>query len=146
VALRNGDAVDHLVLLEDGVNLDRLLEETVAELDLVSDTATVDLNLHQVSLLLLEWCLADLSVCEHADHRTVLLDTLELAGEVCAFGFGVSLGVLGEGLLLRPIPVLVEAALELVGKMFSPDCGEGAETARGFDVADEADDDHLLLV
>jgi hypothetical protein len=62
VALGNGNAVDHLVLLEDSIDLDGLLEETVAELDLVCDGTTVDLDLHQVRLFLLEGSLTDLGV------------------------------------------------------------------------------------
>ena len=37
------------------------------------------------------------------------------------------------------LPVLVEATLALFGKMLGPDGGEGAETAGGLDVADNAD-------
>src|SRR5687768_17005199 len=54
VTLGDGDHVNDLVLLEDGVDGDGLLEEAVAEVDLVGDGAAVDLDLHQVGLLLLE--------------------------------------------------------------------------------------------
>jgi len=57
VTLCDSNDIDHLVLLEDGADVDRFLEQTMAELDLVGDGTTVDLDLHQVSLLLLEWCL-----------------------------------------------------------------------------------------
>lgn len=114
VTLGDGDAVNHLVLLEDGVDLHWLLEETVAELDLVSDGATVDLDLHKVGLLLLERSLVDLGVGKHTHDGAVLLDALEVAGDGLAALLGVLLGVLGEGLLLGLVPVLVEAALHLV--------------------------------
>ena len=84
VTLGDGDAVDHLVLLEDGVDLDWLLEEAMRELNLVCDGATVDLDLHEMGLLLLEWGLADLGVGEDADDGAVLLDALELAGDALA--------------------------------------------------------------
>ena len=112
--LGDGNDIDHLILLEDGVDLDWLLEETVAETDLVLDGATVDLNLHEMCLLLLQRCRADLGVGKHAHNSAVFLDALELAGDAGARALGVLLGVLGESLLLGLVPVLVEAALELI--------------------------------
>lgn len=140
VTLGDGDDVNVLVLLEDGGDLDGLLEELEAKVDLVGDGTTVELDLHEVSPLLGETSLADLGVGEDTDDSAVLADALELAGDRLATILGVLLGVAGEGLLLGTVPVLVEAALELIGEMVSPDGGEGAETAGGFDVANETDD------
>lgn len=81
VTLGDGDAVDHLILLEDGIDLDWLLEQAVAEVDLVCSASTVDLNFHQVSLLLLEGSRADLSVCEDTNNCAVLLDALKFPGD-----------------------------------------------------------------
>jgi hypothetical protein len=134
MTLSDGDDINHLVLLEDGADLDRLLEQAVGEDDLVSDAAAVDLDLHQVSLLLLERGLADLAVGEDADDGAVLLDALELAGDGRPGVLGVLLGVLGEGLLLALVPVLVEAALDLVAEMLGPDRGQGAKTAGSLNV------------
>lgn len=120
MAFGDGDAVNHLVLLEDGGNLDRLLEECMTKVDLVGDGAAIDLDLHQVGLLLLEWGLANLGVGKDANDSAVLLDTLEVAGDALAALLGMFLRVLGEGLLLAAVPVLVEASLEFVGKMLSP--------------------------
>ena len=100
VTLGDSDAVDHLVLLEDGIDLDRLLEETLCEVDLVCDGATVDLDLHEMCLLLAEGSLADLGVSEDADDGAVFLDALEFAGDRRRFALRVFLGVLSEGLLL----------------------------------------------
>lgn len=143
VALGDGDDVDHLVLLKDGVNGDGLLEEVLAKGDLVGDAAAVDLDLHEVGLLLLEGRLADLGVGEDANDGAVLLDALELAGDAGAARLAVLLGVLGEGLLLALVPVLVEAALDLVRQVLSPHGGEGAQAAGGFDVTNETNNDHL---
>ena len=143
VTSSNGNHVNHLVLLENGVDGDGLLEEVVAEVDLVGDGTTVDLDLHEVGLLLLERGLADLGVGEDADDGAVLLHALELAGDGSAAGLGVLLGVLGEGLLLALVPVLVEAALELVAQMLGPDGGERAQTAGSLDVANQTNNDHL---
>ena len=143
VTLGDSDDIDHLVVLEDGGDLDGLLEETVTVRDLVGDGATVDLDLHKVGLLLLEGSLGDLGVGEDTDDGAVLLDALELAGDGLAGGLGVLLGVLGEGLLLALVPVAVEAALDLVAQVLSPDGGERAETAGSLDVTNETDGDHL---
>lgn len=142
VTLGNGDDVNGLVLLEDRLDVNGLLEVLLGEVNLVRDGATVDLDLHQVRLLLLEASLADLGVGKDTDDRAVLLDALELTGDRLTVVLGVLLGVLGEGLLLRAVPVLVESALELVRKVLSPDGGERAETTGSLDVADNTDGNH----
>jgi hypothetical protein len=144
VTLGDGNAVDHLVLLEDGVDLHGLLEQAVSEGDLVRHAAAVDLDLHQVGLLLLQRGLTDLGVCQDAHDGAVFLDALEFARHGAVLAFGVLLGVLCEGLLLRAVPVLVEAAFEFVGEMLGPDGGQRPQAAWSFDVADETNDHHLV--
>lgn len=143
LTLGDGDNVNHLVVLEDGGDLDGLLEKAVGERDLVGDVATVDLDLHQVGLLLLERSLGDLGVCEHTDDLGVLLDALELLGDGRTVVLGVLLGVLGEGLLLALVPALVEATLDLIAQVLGPDGGERTETAGSLDVANDTNSDHL---
>lgn len=53
------------------------------------------------------------------------------------------LGVLCEGLLLRAIPILVEATLQFVRQMLGPDGGEGPQATGCLDVSDKTDDDQL---
>lgn len=146
VALGDSDAVDHFILLKDGVDLHWLLEEAVSEVDLVGDAATVDLDLHEVGLLLLERSGADLSVGEDTDNRAVLPDALKLTGDRGALVLRVLLGVLGEGLLLRLVPVLIKAALELVTQVLSPNSGERSETAGSLNVANKTNNDHLMSI
>lgn len=146
VTLGDGDDINHLILLEDGVDVDGLLEQVLGEVDLVGDGATVDLDLHEVGLLLLDRGLADLGVGEHAHNGAVLLHALQLAGDGGTLLLGVRLGVLGEGLLLALVPVLVEAALELVAQVLSPDGGERAETAGSLDVANDTNGNELRVV
>ena len=142
VTLRYGNDIDDLILLENGADGYRLLEETMGKLDLVGNGATVNLDLHEVGLLLAETRLADLSVSKDTDDCAVLADTLELTSDGLATILRVLLGVAGEGLLLRAVPVLVESTLELIGKVGSPDSRKSAETAGGFYVANDTDDDH----
>ena len=140
MTLRDGDDVDTLVLLEDGADLHRLLEEAVRELDLVRDGTTVDLDLHKVRLLLGEAGLADLGVRKDTDDGAIFADTLELAGNRLATVLRMLLSVAGEGLLLGAVPVLVEPPLELVREMGGPDGGEGSETTRSLDISNDTDD------
>ena len=114
MALCHTDGVDHLVLLENGADVHWLFEEALAELDLVGDGAAIYLDLHEVRLLLLERSLRDLGMSEDADDSAVLLDALKLARDRLAAVLCVLGGVLGESLLLRLVPVLVEATLDLV--------------------------------
>ncbi|KAM3082632.1 hypothetical protein ACMFMF_011941 [Clarireedia jacksonii] len=134
VTLGDGNDIDHLILLEDGTDLNWLLEETAGEVNLVSNATSVNLNLHQMSLLLLERSLSDLSVSKDTDDGTVFLDALEFAGDGGATVLRVLLGVLGESLLLALVPVLVESALNFVAQMLGPDSGEGSKTTRSLNV------------
>lgn len=143
VTLGDGNDIDHLVLLEDGVDVNGLLEQVAGEVNLLGDGATVDLDLHKVGLLLLDGGLADLGVGEKTDDGAVLLDALKLACDGSTAVLGVLLGVAGEGLLLALVPVLVEAPLDLVAQMLSPDGGERAETTGGFNVTDNTDSNKL---
>lgn len=143
VTLGDGDDINHLILLKDGVNANGLLKQILTERDLVGDAAAVDLNLHEMGLLLLKGSLADLGVGKNTHDSAVLLDTLELAGDAGALGLGVLLGVLGESLLLRLVPILVEATLDLVRQVLGPHGGEGAQATGSLDVTDKTNNDHL---
>jgi len=138
----NTDGVDHLELVEDLSDGDFTLELLEAPIDLLGDGATVDLDLEEVSLALAEVKLGELGAGEDTDDCAVLLYSLKVALDgVLALGILlVSLRVVSEGLLLRVLPVLVEAALELIREMLSVDGRESAEATGGLNVTDEADD------
>lgn len=140
MTLGDGNNIDDLVLLKDRGNLHRLLEETMGELNLVGDRATVDLDLHEVGFLLAKTSLPDLGVGENTDNSAVFADTFKFAGDRLSTILSVLLSVPGEGLLLRAVPVFVEATLELVGKMGCPDGRESAEATGGLDITDNAND------
>ena len=79
VALSNSNNVDVLVLFEDVGDSNGLLEEAMSVGDLVRDRSPVHLDFHEMSLLLTQPGLADLSVSENTDDGAVFANTLELA-------------------------------------------------------------------
>lgn len=142
VTLCDADDIDVLVVLKDGGDVDRLLEVGLCKLDLVRYRSSVDLDLHQVRLLLRQARLSDLGVCEHADDGAVLADALELLCDRLSGALCVLCGVLCEGLLLAPVPVLVEPPLYVVREVLGPDGRQRSQASWGLAVADDADDDH----
>jgi len=117
MALGDGNNVHTLILLEDCRNLYWFLEESLTELNLIGNGTAVKLDLHQVRLLLAETSLPDLSVSKDTNNSAIFADTFEFAGDGLATILGVLLGVTGESLFLRSIPVFVEATLNFVRKM-----------------------------
>mmetsp|Transcript_15710 Transcript_15710/g.38130 ORF Transcript_15710/g.38130 Transcript_15710/m.38130 type:complete len:293 (+) Transcript_15710:1847-2725(+) len=137
----DADAVDHLVLGEDGVHGNGLLEVLVGEVNLLGNVlATIDLDLHHVRLLLLQVLhLAHLRVGDDADHVGVLAQHVQVPLDGAVL---VLLGVLGERLLLGLEPVLVEAALDLVVEVLSPHGVERTQACGSTHVANAANDNH----
>mmetsp|Transcript_109863 Transcript_109863/g.153989 ORF Transcript_109863/g.153989 Transcript_109863/m.153989 type:complete len:364 (+) Transcript_109863:1003-2094(+) len=136
VTLGDTNNINHLILIEDGVDSDLLLEVSSGELNLVGDAATVNLDFHNVSLLLSEVKLVDLGLDDDSDDGAVLLDSVELSLDVL---LRPVLGVLGESLLLGGHPVLVHSSLEVVIQVLSPDGAEGSQASGGIDVSDNTD-------
>jgi hypothetical protein len=136
------NSVDHFVLLEDLADGNFTLELLEGPVDLLGNGATVDLDLEEVSLALSEVELGKLSAGENSDNSAVLLDSLKVAlNALLALGILlIALSVVSEGLLLGVLPVLVEAASELVRQVLGVDGGEGAETAGSLNVTNETDD------
>ena len=77
VTLGDGNDVDVLVLFEDGRDIDGLLEEAVGVFNLFSDRPSIYLDLHEMSLLLAQTSLADLSVGKNTDDSTVFADAFK---------------------------------------------------------------------
>ena len=138
------NSIDHLELVEDLTNGDFTLELLEGPIDLLGDSATIDLDLEEVGLALSEVELGELSGSEDTDDVAVLLDSLEVSldGLLGLVVLLVALSVLGEGLLLGVLPVLVETASELLGEVLSVDGGESAESSGGLNVTDKTDDLH----
>lgn len=83
---------------------------------------------------------------EDTDDSAVLFDALEFAGDGGGAALRVLLGVASEGLLLALVPVLVEAALELVAQVLSPDSSERAETTRSLNVSNNTNGNELRKI
>merc|ERR1719225_462512 len=159
VALSHADDVHHLVLGEHSSHGNLLLEMVPGEVDLIGDGSSIELDLHDVSLLLSAPQDLHLGVDEDTDDSAVLLHLgqvlldLLLAKIISPLGAG-----LGEGLLLGLGPVLVEPSLGLLSNMLSPDSLQGPHTTGGLDVSHDSNAhdgrsldngdglDHLLLV
>jgi len=126
---------------EDTIHVEVLLEKVLGEVNLIRNRTSVDLNLAQMGDLLSQLNLADLSMGEDTHHTTVLLDSVELKVNVLSL-LRVLLGVLGESLSLRAVPVLVESAFDLIRQMLGPDSGQGAKTVGGLHITDNTDHSH----
>ena len=74
----DSDDIDLLVLLEDLVDLDFLFKEFVAEVNLLGDSSTVDLDFKDVVLLLSQVEFVHLGVADGSDDGCVFLDSVEL--------------------------------------------------------------------
>lgn len=140
------NGLDHFVVCEDICHFELLLELAVSVVNFLSDTATVDLDLHEVGLVLAEVKLADLSSAEHAHDRAVFLypGKVALDGTLVILRELVTVRVLGESLPLCAHPVLVHSALDFSVEVLGPDSGEGTETAGSLDVADKSDNPRTL--
>jgi len=144
LTLGNTDGINALRLLEDLTDANLLFELVLGEVNLLGNGTTVNLDLHDVSLVLTEGKLADLSGADDTDDGSVLLDSVEVSG-IMILGVRVLillLDVLGESLLLGIHPVLVESALDIGVHVLGEDGSKGTETTRGLNVADNSNDLH----
>jgi len=108
--LGDSNDVDHFVFFEDRRDRDGFLEETEAELDLIGDVSSVDLDFHKMRLLLSKLQLADLSVDQQANDGAAATDLFDVPVDgVLPSSLLIVFGVLGEGLLLRGVPVFVKS-------------------------------------
>ena len=139
VSLGDSEDVDVLEVVEDLVDLDFLLEERLGEVDLLGDGASVDLDFHNVSLLLSEVEETGLGVADDSDDGSVLLESVEENLEslgVC----GELLFVLLEAFPLGTVPVLIETSLELRAESLGPDAGKASESSDSLNISDNTDD------
>jgi len=145
VTLGGTNGIDHFVHREDVRDRDLTFKETIAEVHFLGDGTTVDLNFHQMGLLLAEVDLFDVSVSQNTHDSAELLDSLQLRIFTIAslsLVLGKLVGVFGEGLLLGVVPVLVEATFDLFVQVLGPHGSEGTETFGCLDVSNQTHHTH----
>merc|ERR1719430_1237780 len=143
VTLGHANDVDHFILGKDCANGNLLLEMIPGKVDLVCDRSSVELDLHDVSLLLPASENLHLGVHDNTDGGAILLHLVEILFNLLLAKIISPLRArLGESLLLRLGPVLVEPPLAFLTNVLSPDSLEGPHAARSLNVANNADSDH----
>lgn len=145
LTLGDGEDIDELTLLEDGSHRDGLLEVAVSELDLLSSSlTTVDLDFHNVGLLLTNLDLTDLSVGNSAHHSGEVADASQIAINSLLLGslIIVLLGVLGEGLLLGAVPAAVETTQRFLSNVLGPHGRQSTQTTRSLNITHNTNHNH----
>jgi len=98
ITLGNTENVDNFILIDDLRDSDFLFEMLLGEVNLLGDGTTVNLDFEDVSLLLSEVELIELSVDNNSDNLAVFLDSSKLSfNNLLVFPF---LGVFRESFLL----------------------------------------------
>mmetsp|Transcript_26189 Transcript_26189/g.54698 ORF Transcript_26189/g.54698 Transcript_26189/m.54698 type:complete len:248 (+) Transcript_26189:315-1058(+) len=142
-SLRDTKNINEFILREDSVYGDFLLEKALREVNLSTDIRTsVNLHLHDVGLLHAKVKLLHLGVGDDTHNLAELGNTLKLGLNVLSVILSVLLSVLGVRLSLRLVPVLVATTLELLTQMLREDGGQCTETAGGFKVSHNTNDNH----
>merc|ERR1719362_2058499 len=139
MTLGHSDDVYHLVLGEHLADRHLLLKVLTGKVDLVSNGASVELDLHDVGLLLPAAQKLHLGVDDDPDGGAVLLHLVEVLLDLLLAEVISPLGArLGESLLLGLGPVLVEPPLALLSNVLSPDSLESPHATRSLNVANDA--------
>lgn len=140
----NSDNIGALVVGEDIGDSDLLLEVLLGPLDLGGDITTVNLDFHDVVLVLSESELADLGGAEDSDDGAVLGNSVlgSLDGVLVGGSELVSVLVLGEGFLGGVLVVSVHTSLGVFIKVLGPDGGELSAATRCVNVSDHTDNLH----
>merc|ERR1711935_492960 len=136
MSLGHTDHVNHLVGSEDLTYGDLLLEVVAGEVNFVGNGSSVQLDFHDVGLLLPSSENLHLGVGNNSDGGAVLLYLLEF---LLDFLLAQIVSPLGESLLLALRPVLVESSFGFLSNMFCPNSFQGTQSPWGFNVSDHSD-------
>jgi len=141
MTLGHSDDVNVLVQGENSSNWDFLLKVLLGKLNFVLGVSSIDLNFHDVGLLLSEVELLDLGVGNDTNNLAVLDNSFQLLLN-WLLGIVVLLVVLGEGFLLAVVPVLVHSSDECLTQVLGKHSCQGSESSGGLDVSNNTDNNH----
>jgi len=143
VTLGGTDHVNHFILGKHIGDRDLLLKVLEGPVNLLWYSATIDLNLHDIGLLLPLSQHFLLSVDNNSDGGAVALHASNVTPDgQLAKAILPPLGGMDEGTLLGSVPVLVEAPAALLSKMLSKDSPQAARAMWGLNVAGNTNNDN----
>merc|ERR1719347_1352389 len=143
VTFGHSNDVNHFVLSKDSANRNFLLEVIPSKVDLISNGSAIQLNLHDMSLLLPASEDLHLSVHDHSDCSAILFHLIQilfnhlLAKIISPLSAGLS-----EGFLLGLRPVLIKPSLAFLADVLSPDGLQSSKTSWSFDVSNDSNGYH----
>lgn len=141
-SLSDSHDVHMIILLEHTVHSDFLFEQSSGEIHLLGHISSIDLDFHDVVLLLSEIQLVHLSSGNHSHHSSILLDSIDFHFNRLVLLVIMFLGVLGESLLLAVHPVLVESSQSVLIQLLSPDSGQGSQSSGSIHISHHSDHSH----
>merc|ERR1719320_749620 len=131
--------IDHLILSEYRADGNGLLKILLGPVNFIGDGSSVDLQLHDMSLLLLQSNELLLGVNQHTNNFAVFLDLLKVTFDaLLTILVSPFLGGLGESLLLGLVPILVESSQAFLTEMLGPNCNELSEATRSLNVSNDS--------
>eukprot|EP00126_Sphaerothecum_destruens_P002308 Sdes_comp15744_c0_seq2m4788 len=143
MTLGDTDDINHFRVIKNSFDWNLLLKVFDSKVDFISHGTSVDLNLHNVSFLLGQLALTDLSVTNSTNNRAVLFHARQFRIN-CFFAFstGPLLGVFGESFLLAGVPVFVKSSFTFITNVLSKHSGECSQSTRSLDVPNNSNTNH----
>merc|ERR1711953_1666709 len=142
-SLGNTNDVDHFILCKGALDWNFFLKKFTGKLHLIRNGTTIDLDFHNVCLLLAPSQNGLLSMKNSTDNLAILFDLrnffLNFFLASIIFPLETSLC---KGLLLRFGPILVESTFAFNIDMLRPNCFQGSQTTWGFNIANHSDTHH----
>merc|ERR1719445_318939 len=135
--------INHFVLGKNSANRNFFLEVIPSKVDLISNRSAIQLNLHDMSLLLPTPEDLHLSVHDHTDGSAILFHLIQILFNLLLAKIISPLSAgLGEGFLLGLRPVLIEPPLAFLADVLSPDGLQSSKTSWSFDVSNDSNGYH----
>ena len=141
-AFCHADDINHPILPQHLVYRNLLLQLLLGPVLILSHSASIHLDLHQVCLLA-QRKQTHLSVNNHANGLAIVLHAVEVIFQLLlACVILPFLTVLGKSRLLRFVPLLIELPFTLITDMLNKYSHEGPEASWGFNISYNAHNHH----